>query len=781
MAVQGASGGGHDDHHEAPNHRRGKKRYHRYTNEQIQLLEATFNECPHPDEKMRLQLSQELGLTPRQIKFWFQNRRTQMKIYAYNSCFAFAVRTAFLFDWFNSCETDEMVQAKSEMADTSLLKVENDKIHSENVTIKESLNNVICLTCGTAPSVQADCHEKQRLRYENAQLKEELQRVSSIVSHYIGRPLASQFSLAHMEQSHLSSSDLSMVTYVGATQQRMIPNDSDGPSLDLDLLTSNDIRASASSTIHPSYTLRLLGMHKSLIADIATSALDELMTLFQTNEPFWTKSADGRDVLDIDNYKRIFPKPNASMKNHNLWTEASRATAGVMMDSMQLVEMFSDSVKYLSFFMLHFLDLFPFVFILFTNHNGALLDQTKWGDLFPTIVLKARTLEVISSGSFGNKSGSLQLMYEELQVASPVVPIRQFIFFRFCQQIDQKTWAVVDFSYHLPQDGNLPYSQFNSRRLPSGCLIQSLPNGYSKVTWIELVEIEEKTAVHRLYRDLIYSGLAFGAERWVACLQRSCERIACQSMTNSWICKLVGVIPSAEGKKSMMNLAQRMVNNFCAIISPSDDHQWSCVSDFDDFEIHANLYKSTDSVHPNTTVLSAAATVWLPHSPQFVFDFLRDEKNRPKWDVLTNNKPVQEVTRIANRAHPGNCISVLQVTNTRDTNILILQESCTDKSGSLVVYYPVDLPAINMAMNGEEVCVPLLPSGFVITTDGRNRSTMSTSTKEGCSAGSTGSLVTLVLQMVVSSLPGETLGAQSVATISNLIGGTVRKIKAAMN
>lgn len=56
------------------------------------------------------------------------------------------------------------------------------------------------------------------------------------------------------------------------------------------------------------------------------------------------------------------------------------------------------------------------------------------------------------------------------------------------------------------------------------------------------MEIEEKTAVHRLYRDLIYSGLAFGAERWVACLQRSSERIACQTMSNSWICKLVGGI-----------------------------------------------------------------------------------------------------------------------------------------------------------------------------------------------------------------------------------------------
>ena len=39
--------------------------------------------------------------------------------------------------------------------------------------------------------------------------------------------------------------------------------------------------------------------------------------------------------------------------------------------------------------------------------------------------------------------------------------------------------------------------------------------------------MEDKSPVHGLYRDLIYSGLAFGAERWLSNLQRMCERIAC--------------------------------------------------------------------------------------------------------------------------------------------------------------------------------------------------------------------------------------------------------------
>lgn len=39
-----------------------------------------FNENPHPGDRQRLRLSEELGLTPLQVKFWFQNKRTQIKV-----------------------------------------------------------------------------------------------------------------------------------------------------------------------------------------------------------------------------------------------------------------------------------------------------------------------------------------------------------------------------------------------------------------------------------------------------------------------------------------------------------------------------------------------------------------------------------------------------------------------------------------------------------------------------------------------------------------------------
>jgi len=52
-----------------------------------------------------------------------------------------------------------------------------------------------------------------------------------------------------------------------------------------------------------------------------------------------------------------------------------------------------------------------------------------------------------------------------------------------------------------------------------------------QVTWIEHVEVDDR-AVHSIYKTLVNSGLAFGAKRWVATLDRQCERLA-SSMANN--------------------------------------------------------------------------------------------------------------------------------------------------------------------------------------------------------------------------------------------------------
>lgn len=120
--------------------------------------------------------------------------------------------------------------------------------------------------------------------------------------------------------------------------------------------------------------------------------------------------------------------------------------------------------------------------------------------------------------------------------------------------------------------------------------------------------------------------------------------------------------------------------------------------------------------------------------------------------------------------------------------MLILQESCIDSSGSLVVYCPVDLPSINIAMSGEDPSyIPLVPSGFTISPDGQNdqggdgASTSSNTSRSNMGLRSGGSLVTVAFQILVSSLPSAKLNMESVATVNNLISTTVQQIKAALN
>lgn len=699
----GGSGSGGD--HDGSDPQKRKKRYHRHTALQIQRLEAMFKDCPHPDEKQRLQLSRELGLAPRQIKFWFQNRRTQMK-------------------------------AQHERADNCGLRAENDKIRCENIAIREALKNVICPSCGGPPVTEDSYFDEQKLRMENAQLKEELDRVSSIAAKYIGRPISQ---LPPVQPIHISSLDLTMGTFGGQGIS--------GPSLDLDLLPGS------SSTLPnlPYQQIVLSDMDKSLMTDIAANAMEELLRLLQTNEPLWMKSStDGRDILDLDSYERMFPRANSHLKNPNVRTESSRDSGVVIMNGLALVDMF--------------------------------MDCSKWVELFPTIVSMAKTIEVISSGMMGGHSGSLLLMYEELQVLSPVVPTREFYVLRYCQQIEQGSWAVVNVSYDSPQFS----SQCQSHRFPSGCLIQDLPNGYSKVTWVEHLEIEDRTPIHRLYRDLIQSGMAFGADCWLATLQRMCERFACLMVSGTSTRDLGGVIPSPDGKRSMMKLAQRMVSSFCTSISTSNRHRGTTISGLNEVGVRVTLHKSMDPGQPNGVVLNAATTFWLPVPPQNVFNFFKDERTRPQWDVLTNGNAVQEVAHIANGSNPGNCISVLRAINTSQNNMLILQESCIDSSGSLVVYCPVDLPAINIAMSGEDPSyIPLLPSGFTISPDGHldqgDGASTSSNVHGNMGSRSSGSLISVAFQILVSSLPSAKLNMESVTTVNNLIGTTVQQIKAALN
>ncbi|XP_034906277.1 homeobox-leucine zipper protein HDG2 isoform X2 [Populus alba] len=678
---EGASG---DDQDPRPK----KKRYHRHTQHQIQEMEAFFKECPHPDDKQRKELSRELGLEPLQVKFWFQNKRTQMK-------------------------------TQHERHENTQLRNENDKLRADNMRYRDALSNASCPNCGGPTAIGEMSFDEHHLRLENTRLREEIDRISAIAARYVGKPVVNYPVLSPPMPPR--PVDLGVGSFGGQ------------PGLGGDIYEAGDLLRSISAPTEAD---------KPMIIELAVAAMEELIRMAQMDEPLWMNSLDGIDaVLNEDEYIRIFPH-GIGPKPTGFKCEASRESAVVIMNHINLVE--------------------------------YLMDVNQWSTLFSGIVSRALTLEVLSTGVAGNYNGALQVMTAEFQLPTPLVPTRESYYVRYCKQHADGTWAVVDVSL----DSIRPGPAARCRRRPSGCLIQEMPNGYSKVTWVEHVEVDDR-GVHNLYKHLVSSGHAFGAKRWVATLNRQCERLASAMATN--IPAGDAVITNQEGRKSMMKLAERMVISFCAGVSASTAHTWTTLSGTGADDVRVMTRKSVDDPgRPPGIVLSAATSFWLPVPPKRVFDFLRDENTRNEWDILSNGGVVQEMAHIANGRDTGNCVSLIRVNsaNSSQSNMLILQESCTDQTASFVIYAPVDIVAMNVVLNGGDPdYVALLPSGFAIFPDGT--AAHGVGMEESGSTG--GSLLTVAFQILVDSVPTAKLSLGSVATVNNLIACTVERIKASLS
>ncbi|XP_019186546.1 PREDICTED: homeobox-leucine zipper protein MERISTEM L1-like [Ipomoea nil] len=655
--IMEAPSGDDQDPNQRPNKK--KRRHYRHTQHQIQEMESFFIECPHPDDTQRKDLGRRLGLEALQVKFWFQNKRSQMK-------------------------------AQNDRSENTQLRAENEKLRADNIRYRGALlGNATCPNCG-GPAAIGDMSfdEQQLIRIENVRLREEIERITQIAATFGHQPG--------------------------------------------ELYSAGDLLRSVSGPMEAD---------KQMIIELAVAAMEELIRMAQTGEPLWVPSPDNSSkVLCEEEYVRTFPR-GIGPKPLGLKSEASRESAVVMMNHVNLVEI--------------------------------LMDVNQWSNVFAGIVSRAMTLEVLSTGVAGNYyNGALQVMSAEFQVPSPLVPTRENYFVRYCKQHSDGTWAVVDVSLDTLS---------RCRRRPSGCLIQEMPNGYSRVTWIEhVVEVDDR-AVHSIYRPLVNSGLAFGAKRWIATLDRQCERLA-SAMAAYNIIPAVdgGVITSPEGRKSILKLAERMVMSFCAGVGASTSQTWTTLSGSGADDVRVMTRKSIDDPGtPPGIVLSAATSFFLPLPPKTVFDFLRDQNSRREWDILSNGRLVQEIAHIANGRDPGNNVSLLRVNSANSSQgnmLMILQESCTDSTGCFVMYAPVDIVAMRVVLSGGDPdYVALLPSGFAILPDGPPGN-------GGLSPeiGSGGSLITVAFQVLVDSVPTANLSLSSVATVNSLIMCTMESIKGAV-
>ncbi|KAL2343594.1 hypothetical protein Fmac_004879 [Flemingia macrophylla] len=479
----------------------------------------------------------------------------------------------------------------------------------------------------------------------------------------------------------------------------------------------------------------------ALTLQIANNAMEELMKLLSMNEPFWFKSIhDGKFIFQREIYQKEYPRSN--FLRGPVRIESSKDLREVNMNGAHLVEMF--------------------------------LNSEKWVDLFPTIVKRAQTIQEHESGLPGNRDGALQLMNAEIHTLSHLVPTREFVFLRYCKQIVAGAWVIGDVSVDSSKCKITPQAW----RLPSGCLIQEMTPGLCSVSWVERVEVIENIQSRQIYKDVV-GNHAYGAERWVSTLQRMCERFACALVETIPTCEAGRVIRSIEGRRSILQLAHRMVRTFCGTLDmKGGDTNFQNLTKINKGGVKVSVrVNTTEPGAPKGMILGAATTFRLPFSPQNVFDFLIDNKERPKWDVLFCGNEGHDIQRISTGTNPGNYISIVRPFIPGENSMMILQESYADALGSMLVYAPFDMDTISFAMKGKDTSLmPILPSGLTISPN------VQSNVPEGQIDKSTGSLVTLMFQLLASS-PSRVgmVDNEFVGLVKSLVTSTVEKIKVALN
>ncbi|CAN8269833.1 unnamed protein product [Cochlearia groenlandica] len=698
MNYDGRDNSGNEQYNSLNVMNKGKKISHRHSPQQIQILETFFKECPHPDESQRERLCGELKLEPDQIKFWFQNKRTQCKV-------------------------------QDERSTNIMFRGENQNMQCEIGAMVRTLMNSLCVTCD-GPSFGSEERKRnfQKLRFDNAQLKDERDRRVSFVCENSPNPPNMVGSL---------------------TSQNMYgPNHQNNHMEPQTNISEEEIRR---------------------LYETATNATEELKQLFLREEDYWVKSTvDGSYMIDHERYKK-FSHSLRHFRSLSSRVESSKDVTVVPIEATHLIQIF--------------------------------LDSEKWKKLFPTIVNNAKTLHVVESEiPITQNYNVLQVIWEQLHIVSPLVTPREFVILRCCQKIDNGIWMIADVSHQIDNFDIINASCCYKR--PSGCLIQALSNSHTKVTWIEHVEVDDKSETHAMYRKLVNGRSGYGAKRWIVTLERMCERMALTSILTFPASDFSHVIRTSEARSNVMKIGERMLKAFNEMLTMSGKV---------DFPMHSkNGVRISIRVNNETgqlpgLVITAASFLAIPLAPLHVFNCMRNLDTRHQWDVLSYGNVVSEIARIFTGSSETNSVTILQPKEEENNNnnntgmtmmnaapmeldkrtMLMIQDTYFDSLGGMLVYAPIDMASMKLAISGQvnHSNIPILPSGFIISSDGGHGSTAA----DG-DGGST--LLTVAFQILMAAnnySPKERMmrrvevDEKIVHTVTTLISTTLQRIKRFFN
>ncbi|KAK9922328.1 hypothetical protein M0R45_030797 [Rubus argutus] len=288
-----------------------------------------------------------------------------------------------------------------------------------------------------------------------------------------------------------------------------------------------------------------------------------------------------------------------------------------------------------------------------------------------------------------------------------------------------------------------------------------MQNGSSFVTWVENVDVRDKTEeLHPKLIPIVELGFAFGVRRWISNLQVQAEHFIYSMGINT---SPSDSPISLEGRRSLAITTKRMVISFCSDVCNSTYHHWSSSNKTREKTMEVKTNKRMgDPGKPPGLHRTVGCTIDLISSHNRVFDYLRDIHNRPQWERISSNSIVHELATFSTDPDPRNCISVLAIS--RLNNFLLLLECSTDETGSFVIFAPIKKATFQSLLCGVDQEIQLMPFGFCILPN------VSGSILDG-------TLRTMVFQITVKSVSSK----QAVEVVTQIGKETLHKIIEVVN
>ncbi|KAG4213754.1 hypothetical protein ERO13_A01G076401v2, partial [Gossypium hirsutum] len=333
------------------------------------------------------------------------------------------------------------------------------------------------------------------------------------------------------------------------------------------------------------------GLNKNKIIEQAMEAMEELFKLAIMGEPLWQHNGNGgMETLNGFQYLREFGNFDATMEQIMRMVEVGEPQCFLSSDcNCNFDQDVPSSFSKLNFEPLNIETSRETAFVQMNPMNivQLLMDTVR---IF--IVSRTTLLGVILENVDGSYNGVLQVMSAEFHQHTPLIPARQCYFARYCKKHTNGTWGVVDVSL----ENLFPYPQVQFRRRPSGCVIQEVGNRGSKVTWIEHVEVDNRS-LHPLFRPIVSLGFAFSAKRWIATINRHCQWLTTSTARTA---------PTTDGVLIPFRLR------------------------------YGNILKVPRK--PSGNIVIFTTSIQIPVPMEVLLDFLRHERTRNRWDLLSNQR-----------------------------------------------------------------------------------------------------------------------------------------------